>query len=166
MSPRTLIMHLVSTGYGLEQSMVEFWAEYESARLVYYVRHLVYLNRYGTSRVSILRLSPRIQYADDMPLSQNAPTHDTPFDHNSFYFFLSLDAPLVLAVPRNFFDRFLRCLPVQKGLTTAGGPHTLCDTVGWTYAAVGLPSRALYQDRTSPVGRAAQNSSSPRENRR
>ena len=52
------------------------------------------------------------------------------------HFFLSFDAPLVFAVPRNSFDLFFRCLPIknnqcqgpipsQSGLRNLGGERKL-----------------------------------------
>ena len=50
------------------------------------------------------------------------PSQNHPHRESIVYFFLSFEALFVLAVPRNSFDLFLRCLPVDQFLVSVPDP--------------------------------------------
>ena len=74
-------------------------------------------SRYATQEFSGVRKCTRCRlqassYYDQAPHPQ--PSQNHPHRERIVYFFLSFEALFVLAVPRNSFDLFLRCLPVYQ----------------------------------------------------
>ena len=83
---------------------------------------------------------------------------------NFYFFFLSFEAPFVLAVPRTVFALFLRCLPKDELVIMQNYPSRGADMRG-TYAAVCWPFQSWSPSQLLLAGNVARISSLLQMNR-
>lgn len=149
-------------------------------RLVVPVRKSFLGARSCTCRCPQKQLRVRHDEEPGEPVVPEKPPLDSSHDRRSHrqyapaYFFSFFAPPLVLAVPRNSFILFLRCLPVTELVlhpftrlsTPTAVSMTVCGCVRGTYAAACWPSRPWWPCRILLACSGARTSSWPRWSRR